>query len=238
LQLTVTAPKAPAKIVRIQFDGSSISLIDDEHWKLTLPADSDPTTMAARFKVVLATTCGDEPFDVVSVSADGELECKWPAPAVLHVDREGVGSAASVSVGSIVADAASTKVLIGACPTAREVRIDDTVVGQIGTSTIVDAKGGHCYELMTSGFPSARLESQRIYERPLDLFLPPEIPTDKIALRRCEQGGSASLASLMGASTAVPAHDSPVGAFTINPNSKTKPPPPKPPAKPPKKPRR
>lgn len=189
--------------------------------------------MAARFKIVLATTCGDDAIEIVAVSAGGQLEGKWPAPATIHVDREGVGSAATVSVGSIVPDGATTSVLIGACPTAREIRVDDVVVGEIGTSTIVDAKGGHCYELMTSGFPSARLESKRTYERPLDLFLPPEVPADKTVLRRCEHG-SGSLASLMGAPTAKqapPKASSPEGAFTANPLAKP------PPAKPKPKPR-
>lgn len=200
--------------------------------------------MASRFKIVLATTCGDEPIEVVAVGRDGQLEGKWPVPAMLHVDNEGVGSAATVSVGSIVSDVPSTKVLIGACPTARDVRVDDVVVGQIATSAIVDARGGHCYEVMTNGYPTARLESKRMYERAIDLFLPPEIPTDKVTLRRCEghgSGSSASLTELLGAPVAVPSHNAPVGAFTINPNSKSKPPPPatttKPPAKPPKKPR-
>lgn len=227
----MTAPKAPAKIVRILFDERAIPFIDDAHWKLTLPAGSDPTTMASRFKVVLATTCGDEAIEVVAVTPEGELEGKWPSPAAIHIDREGVGSAVSVSVGAIVPSDTSTNVLVGACATARDIRIDDAVVGQIGTSTIVDAKGGHCYEVMTSGFPSARLESKRVYERPIDLFLPPAVPMDKIALRRCEQGGSASLSELMGAPVAVPAHDAPVGAFTINPNSKSRPTPPKAPKK-------
>lgn len=255
----MTAPKAPAKIIRIQFDSGSIPLIDNEHWRLELPPGSDPTTMASRFKVVLATTCGDEAIEVVAVSPEGQLEGKWPAPATLHVDNEGVGSAATVSVGSIVPDTASTKVLVGACPTARDIRIDDAIVGQIGTTTIVDARGGHCYEVMTNGYPTARLESKRTYERAIDLFLPPEIPTDKVSVRRCEGAltgaggggadvgsagpprggsGSASLTELLGGAAAVPSHDAPVGAFTINPSSKPKPPPPKPPAKPPKKPRR
>ena len=192
--------------------------------------------MASRFKIVLATTCGDEAVEVVAVSPTGQLEGKWPVPATLHVDNEGVGSAATVSVGSIVADAPSTKVLVGACPTARDIRIDDAVVGKIDASAIVDAKGGHCYEVMTNGYPTARLESKRVYERAVDLFLPPEIPTDKVTLRRCEgrsSGSSASLTELLGAPVAVPSHNAPVGAFTINPNSKPKPPP----AKPPKKPR-
>lgn len=192
--------------------------------------------MAARFKIVIATTCGDDPTEIVAVSAGGELEGKWPAPATVHVDREGVGSAATVSVGSIVPDGATTRVLIGECPTARDIRVDDVVVGQVGTSTIVDAKGGHCYELMTSGFPSARLESKRTYERPLELFLPPEVPADKTVLRRCEHG-SGSLASLMGTPTAKeapPKANSPEGAFTANPLAKpsAKPPPPKPKPKP------
>lgn len=240
----MTAPKAPAKIIRILLDGQSIPLIDNDHWKLTLPAGSDPTTMAARFKIVLATTCGEEPIEVATVSADGQLEGQWPAPALLHVDREGVGSAVTVSVGSIVPDGATTKVLVGACPTARDIRVDDTVVGQLATSTIVDAKGGHCYELMTSGFPSARLESKRTYERAIDLFLPPEVPADKNVLRRCEHG-SGSFASLMGTPTATrapPPTISPEGAFTANPLSKSnaKVPPPAPTTKPkpaPKKPR-
>jgi hypothetical protein len=239
--LTITAPNAPAKIIRILFDDHPIVLIDDQHWKLTLPSGSDPTTMASRFKVALATTCFEEAMEVVAVSPTGELQAKWPAPAILYVDREGVGSAASVSVGSMVVDGTSAKVLPGACQGARDIRVDDSVVGQLGTSTIVDAKGGHCYELMTNGFPSARLDAKRVYERPLDLFLPPEIPTDKTALRRCENG-SASLAELMGSPANGPAKtgaNGPVpGAFTANPHSKTKPPPPPPAKPPPKKPRR
>lgn len=243
IYVTITAPNAPAKIIRIQFDAGSIPLIDHEHWKLTLPPGSDPTTMASHFKVVLATTCGEESVEVVAVSPEGQLEGKWPVPAMLHVDNEGVGSAATVSVGSIVVDAATTKVLVGACATARDIRIDDAVVGQIGTSTIVDAKGGHCYEVMTNGYPTTRLESKRTYERAIDLFLPPEIPMDKISLRRCEgrsSGNSASLTELLGAPVAVPSHNAPVGAFTINPSSKSNLPPPtttRPPGKAPKKPR-
>jgi hypothetical protein len=236
--LTVTAPNAPGKIIRILFDGHPIPLIDNEHWKLTLPSGSDPTTMASRFKVALATTCFEDAFDVVAVGPKGELQTKWPAPAMLYIDREGVGSAASVSVGSTVVDGTSAKILVGACPTARDIRVDDNVVGQLGASTIVDAKGGHCYELMTNGFPSARLEAKRVYERPLDLFLPPEIPPDKTALRRCERG-SASLAELLGSPATTATHATAPGVFTANPHSRTKPPPPHPTTKPPaKKPRR
>lgn len=184
--------------------------------------------MASRFKIVLATTCFDEAVDVTAVSSDGRLEAKWPAPATVYVDREGVGSAASVSVGSIVVDGAEAKVLVGSCTTARDVRIDDTIAGQLGASTIVDAKGGHCYEVVEGGRPGARLEGKRVYEHALDLFLPPEIPLEKTALRRCERG-SASLAELLGA-PATPTTTTP-GAFTANPLSKTKPP------APPKKPR-
>lgn len=229
--LTVTAPGAPAKIIRIQFDGHSIPLIDDEHWKLTLPSGSDATTMASRFKVVLATTCFDEAIEVTAVSPEGRLEGKWPTPAMVYVDREGVGSAASVGVGSIVVDGTSAKVLVGSCPTARDIRVDDNLVGQLGTSTIVDAKGGHCYEVVAGGYPNARLEGKRVYERPLDLFIPPEIPIEKTALRRCEHG-SASLTEILGAPTTT----APGGAFTANPLSKSKPPPPPTPT--PKKPRR
>lgn len=234
--VTVTAPGAPAKIIRIQFDGHAVPLIDNEHWKLTLPSGSDPSAMASRFKVFLATTCFDEAVEVTAVSPDGRLEGKWPAPAMFYVDREGVGSGASVAVGSTVIDGTEAKVLVGACPTARDIRIDDDLVGQLGVSTIVDAKGGHCYEVVDRGRPGARLEGKRVYEHALDLFLAPEIPVEKTALRRCEHG-SASLAELLGAPPARPTTTT-AGAFTANPHSKAKPPAFPPPAKPPKKPRR
>jgi hypothetical protein len=235
-------PNAPAKVTRVQYDGQAIPIIDELHWKLTLPHGTDPTTLAPKFRILLPTTCGDEPIDVASVAPSGELTGKWPASTTLYVDREGVGSAATVSAGAFVIEGEKATVLTGAtCQGGRDVRVEDTVVGQAGTSTIVDAKGGHCYEVITSGFPAARLEGKRVYERPLDLFIPAEIPVDKTALRRCEHG-SASFASLMGASTPTTktTTSAPAGAFTANPlsKSKPKPPPPKPPAKPPRKPRK
>jgi hypothetical protein len=96
-----------------------------------------------------------------------------------------VGSAATVSVGSSTFEESNAKVVLGTCPSAREIRVDDALVGKVGASTIVDAKGGHCYEVMSNGFPGARLEGARTYEAPLDLFLPAEAPTDKTVVRRC-----------------------------------------------------
>jgi hypothetical protein len=133
-------------------------------------------------------------------------------------------------VGSFVVDGASAKALVGSCPTARDVRVDETIVGQIGSSSIVDAKGGHCYEVVTNGFPGVRLEGRRlyVYERPIDLFLASEIPLEKTGLRRC----AAAFASLMPSPTT---NAGPV--FTSAPAS-LKPPKTKPPPKPPRKPRK
>lgn len=184
--------------------------------------------MAARFRIVLPTTCGDEPIEVTSVSPEGVLEAKWPTSSTVWVDREGVGSAATVSVGALVVESTTAKVLVGTCPTARDIRVGDPIVGQMGASTIVDAKGGHCYELVTSGFPGARLEGARTYERAFEVFLPSETPADKVALRRCSSS-LVSFASAMGTS------GKPAPTFTSLTPTKPAPPPKPPPKKRPRK---
>lgn len=215
--------------MRVEFDGRPLPIVDGKHWRLALPARTDPATTASRFRVVLPTTCFEDTVEVERVSNTGELFGKWPAQSTLHVDREGVGSPATVSVGSFVVDRASMAVVVGSCPTAREIRVDEVVVGSMGASTIVDAKGGHCYEILANGIPAgARLEGKRVYEQAIDLFLASEVPNDKTALRRCSPASLSSLAAVMPASSSTQ-------TVWFTPPSKPKPPPPVKPAKPPRK---
>ncbi|MGE0401565.1 MAG: hypothetical protein AB7T06_32990 [Kofleriaceae bacterium] len=53
--------------------------------------------------------------------------------------------------------------MLGTCPTAREIAIDDKVIGAAseGTSTLVDAMGTHCYATTRDSYGAMPVPSER-----------------------------------------------------------------------------
>lgn len=177
------------------------------------------------FTVLIATSCGTEKIPATlalgiarakGVSAEDrersetkpgervltELEYEAPKQARVYVDTDGAGSA-KVEIGTTQVSLSKRDhdVVVGTCPTAREVKVDGKAEGSINIetrsvtassgkkvevpgTTLVDPTGKHCYEVVTHLYTEKeldtsnmarsapkRLEGAKVYAQDIDDFM-------------------------------------------------------------------
>jgi hypothetical protein len=177
------------------------------------------------FKVVIATSCGTEKIPATlalgiaratGVAAEDkertetkpgkpvltELKYEAPKAARVYLDTDRAdGTKVEVGATALSVDKAEHDVVVGTCPTAREVKIDGKGAGSINvktrivtassgkkvevpSTTLVDPTGKHCYEVLTHIYTEKdldtsnmarsapkRLERAQVYEQDIDDFM-------------------------------------------------------------------
>lgn len=221
---SVFVPYSGAKIEGAELDGKPLTKGDDlaRGTRFTIVVSAAEHVADKPVQVILQTSCGptkvpgklvfglaksagpaseDKERDEVKAPGDKVLsEIEYAAPPLVDVfvDTDGA-SGAKVAVGALPLEDEKPpfRVALGACPTARDVRVDGTSVGTLAAKALpydkdkppvrafVDAKGGHCYEKKVHVYveqgtgdniaPSKieQLAPARVYEVEVDDFLVP-----------------------------------------------------------------